>query len=156
MTLIQAYNSPRIAAIDDIYAVAVSAWNWTFVNKNGREYFCSNINNRCVFLHQFIAELADLQKPVCNKPIDVDHIDNNGLNCQISNLRYLPHSENVRRSKWTGNPNQNIYRDKRRSSGYLVRIRLNGHKKHIGTFKNIEEARAARDYFVGVNGLIVT
>jgi hypothetical protein len=75
---------------------------------------------------------------------DIDHIDRNGMNNRISNLRLATRGQNnvnscLRKDNTTGvkgvHPNR---------KGYMARVYLSGKLLHLGTFPTIEEAAEAR------------
>lgn len=77
----------------------------------------------------------------------VDHINGDPLDCTVENMRNVPQSENTK----------NIRRVDRNTSGHMgvgwhkrigawqVRIGVDGKPLHIGYFKTLDEAVAARD-----------
>ena len=75
----------------------------------------------------------------------IDHIDNNKLNNNLSNLQYITNRENSTKDKKSKTGHHNIYLN---SGSYLVRLRINNVKKSIGTFKNIEDAINHRNNFI--------
>ena len=72
----------------------------------------------------------------------VDHIDNNRLNNQKSNLRVCTQAENSR-NRTTTDINKSgykgVYWHKQKHKWY-AHITLNGKQRHLGTFANIEDA----------------
>jgi hypothetical protein len=80
----------------------------------------------------------------CRKFV-IDHIDNNKLNNDLDNLQYISNRENSYKDKKSKSGHFNIYLN---SGSYLVRMRVNGFKKSIGTFKTIEEAIICRDNYL--------
>lgn len=76
----------------------------------------------------------------------IDHIDGNGLNNRIENLRDVTNRENCLKQKlhctntsgYTG-----VSWDKR-TNRWIAEIRVRDKKIRIGSFKNIEDAAAAR------------
>ena len=77
---------------------------------NGRGYkqICLYINgkNKFMYLHRLLA-LTFIPNPD-NKP-QVDHIDRNNLNNEISNLRWVSHLENQQNKKRGKTGEKNIY-----------------------------------------------
>ena len=106
-------NKGKYRAIvdDDIFDI-VNEYSWSY-HSNG---YVSNTKTR-MLLHRFIWELKVGNIPD-NK--EIEHIDQNKLNCQISNLRLATHAENMR----------NIGKRKNNKSGY------NGISKEIQKDKN--------------------
>jgi hypothetical protein len=80
-----------------------------------------------------------------NKTI-VDHIDNNRLNNNISNLRWATNQENARNSKIsTKNTSgaKGVFYDKS-SQKWRAQIKVDGKHKGLGSFETKEEALEAR------------
>jgi len=74
----------------------------------------------------------------------IDHIDGNGLNNRIENLRDVPQAENNKNAKkrkdnTSGHAGVYRFRDK-----WQVRIKVSGRLIHLGLFTNLDEAVAAR------------
>ena len=72
----------------------------------------------------------------------VDHINNNKLDNNVSNLRYCTQQENCMNRKIGSNNTSNykgISNDKK-ANRWLARININGKSKHLGRFDNIEDA----------------
>ena len=78
----------------------------------------------------------------------VDHIDGNIENNHISNLRVVTQTINSRNrrkpNKQTKTNENGITKSK---SSFIVRVRLNGVRHYIGSFKTLEEAIIARDQY---------
>lgn len=82
----------------------------------------------------------------CAPELQIDHIDGNGLNNRISNLRHVTHLENRRNSRRQSNNksgSSGVDWDKRRCK-WRARIKVCGFTRHIGYFVELEEAIAAR------------
>jgi len=72
----------------------------------------------------------------------VDHENQNGLDCRRHNLRFITHAGNQRnKSTWNRCGIKGIY--KTPSGKYGARITINYKVFHIGTFTTPEEAGAA-------------
>ncbi len=78
----------------------------------------------------------------------VDHIDGNTNNNHISNLRVVTQTINCRNrrkpNKQTKTNENGITKSK---NSFIVRVRLNGVRHYIGSFKTLEEAVNARDQY---------
>jgi hypothetical protein len=75
----------------------------------------------------------------------LDHIDGDGANNRIANLRQATNSENnrnrkVRYDSASGCKGVNFHKGNRK---WRAHIRLNGRQKHLGYFSSAEEAYAA-------------
>jgi hypothetical protein len=72
----------------------------------------------------------------------IDHIDNNKLNNNIANLRWVTLQENQMNRKLNSNNSSN-YKGvsfHKRSNKWEAKIQINGKKKHLGYFDSIEDA----------------
>lgn len=101
--------------------------------------------NTCYASNSSFGRLHNLIVPV-TKPMEVDHIDRNGLNNQKSNLRVCTHQQNnwnqgkkrPGTSKYKG-----VYWFHKRKK-WIARMRINGKTKHLGCF--VLESDAAKTY----------
>jgi len=94
-------------------------------------------------IHQLVANTF-IDNP--NNKSCVDHIDNDKLNNNINNLRWVTTSENgmncpVRKSNASGI--KGIYYNKS-NKNWCAQIQINGIRKHIGSFNTMTEAKIAR------------
>jgi len=105
------------------------------INKNNRRY--------TKHLHRLIAE-AFIPNPE-NKPF-IDHIDNNKLNNNINNLRWVTNQENQQNQKLSTNNTSGIkgvYLNKK-TNKWIAYVTIDGKKMYLGCFENIDDAKAAR------------
>lgn len=89
----------RVALIDDADFERVSQHKWSAGNYPGRHsngkrcgekwYAKARIGKIWVYLHRFIMDAP--------KGMVVDHLDNDGLNCQRANMQLVTSGENTRR-----------------------------------------------------------
>ena len=81
-----------------------------------------------------------------NPPIDkvINHKNHNGLHNYRSNLEVCSQSYNRIKAKWPGE-NRGILLRGKKYKMYMVRIG----KAYLGRFKTLEEARLARDTYLG-------
>lgn len=77
------------AFVDDDIFDEVNKIDWSYHKKG---YAIKSDKKNTTLLHRFIWELKNGKIP---KGYEVDHIDRNGLNNQISNLRLVTHAENM-------------------------------------------------------------
>lgn len=103
----------------------------------------NNYKTKSILMHRLIAEV--LFGVILKKEDRIDHIDGNGLNNCISNLRIVNTSANVRNSNHKGGKNK--YRGAHLQYGkyYAAHITINGKSKHLGSFKTPEQAAHAYD-----------
>ena len=76
----------------------------------------------------------------------VDHVNNDRLNNNVNNLRWVTFQENSMNAKLSSRNTSNykgISYDKR-ANRWRARIHINGKEKHLGRFDNIEDAVNAR------------
>jgi hypothetical protein len=76
----------------------------------------------------------------------VDHIDRNKLNNALSNLRWVNGTENNLNNGGQDRDLHNIYW-KKSHKVYRVHLQRYGTTIKLGQYKNIEDARAVRDYW---------
>lgn len=87
------------------------------------------------FLHRLILEVDD-------RKLMVDHINGDSLDNRRSNLRICSNAQNQWNTDKKVNSNQEVKGvRKTRYNTYEARIRVNGKRLHLGTFKTLEEAR---------------
>lgn len=95
---------------------------------------------KTISLHRFLLGVTD-------RTIFVDHINRNGLDNRRENLRLATRAENNRNSrKRTINPCK--YKGvtwRHYNQKFVASITVAGKKKHLGSFKNQEEAAKAYD-----------
>jgi hypothetical protein len=80
-----------------------------------------------------------------NRTFVIDHIDNDKLNNKINNLQLITNRENSTKDKKQLSGNYCIYITK--NNNYMVRLRINGLKKSLGTYKNLDDAKKVRNNF---------
>jgi len=100
------------------------------------------INQHQIYLHQLIFQLSD---KVIQDGYEIDHKDNDPLNCLDENLRICTHAENCRNLKLSNN---NTSGQKGVTWSYYVakwhaQIGVNYEHIHLGYFDTIEEASRA-------------
>ena len=84
---------------------------------------------------------------------EIDHIDNNRQNNNISNLRWVTRSENQRNKPASGAvPFKGVHKHGNR---FQAAIMINGKRKHIGTYGTPEEANEARINFKKDNNIMI-
>lgn len=81
-------------------------------------------------------------------PDIIDHVDGNGLNNKIQNLRNVTTSENAmnqRLSVANTTGVTGVYRTKSKKNPYKAQIKIKGKSVSLGFFKTIEDASKARN-----------
>jgi hypothetical protein len=94
-------------------------------------------------IHKLIAEyfIVNPYKKNC-----IDHIDNNRLNNNVNNLRWVSSQENSMNRKLSSNNTSN-YKGvtfHKRINKWMAHIKINGKQQYLGCFKKIEDAVNAR------------
>lgn len=103
-------------------------------------YACARINGKMVTMHRLIMDFPE-------KPINVDHIDRNGLNNCRSNLRLVTNSLNQANKRKQKN-SSSVFKGVSRVTGYdtwYAEGRYEGKRFYLGSFKVEEEAALAYD-----------
>lgn len=113
---------------EDLDYVNLRTWHRT---KAGRGYAASRINNKTTYFHRLVLD--------ANKGKDVDHINHNTLDNRKKNLREITHTENMWNREIHSVYGCGIYKDK----GKYYNVQLN--KKSLGSFKDLESAKKARE-----------
>jgi hypothetical protein len=101
---------------------------------------------RLIYMHRFIME-HKLGRPLL-KTEEIDHIDHDGLNNTISNLRITTHQQNSFNRRKNNIPTSSKYQritwDKQ-SSKWSARIIVNGKRIYLGRFLSEYDAAKAVD-----------
>lgn len=112
-------------------------------NEGGKSYYRTTITKTRVehLVHRIIFKMV-----YGYEPVSVDHINGNGLDNRLCNLRGCSHSENHKNVKRLVNNTSGVTgvsrsRDKLR---WRVRIRVGKKDVNLGEFKNFEDAVMVR------------
>lgn len=133
----------KVALVSPEDAERVLAHKWCY---HGNGYACRTTRRTLpngrrqrkeILLHRFLIDAPE--------GMDVDHKDGDGLNCQRDNLRIATRSQNAansgcRKGKYKGVS----YRADRGT--WRAEITINCVKRHLGTFRNEEDAAKRYDY----------
>lgn len=114
-----------------------------FMKETGRYYRIINTNGRMVRSHRlawfmFYGEWPKLQ---------IDHINGDGLDNRISNLRDVTHAENGRNIKLKKNNTTGVCGVSFQANRYQAEIWYERKKYYLGRFKTLEEAAEVRKSF---------
>ncbi len=131
----------QVALVDDEDFEWLSQWKWSARKSHNTFYAQRNVNKdgkrTSLQMHRAILGAVRL-----------DHKDGNGLNNCRSNLRPATSSQNGQntgRYRTNTSGHKGVTWDKRRQK-WLVQHQVDGHKKHVGYFDDVEEAgRAYRE-----------
>lgn len=114
---------------------------------SGYGYLKINLNNKdkriSKYIHKLVAETF-IDNPEMKQY--VDHINNDKLNNDIKNLRWVTKKENAQNSKLSSKNTSGIkgvFFNKERQN-WKAAIKIDGINIHLGYFKSIEDAKNAR------------
>ncbi len=134
------------AIVDDDWAETLGCFSWcATVVGGGAVYAVSHVqgtgrkNNKQRLMHRFLLAAAPSQ--------EVDHVNGNGLDNRIQNLRLCTRSENLRnRRKNTNNTSgfKGVYFHKA-AGKWLARLSTRVDGEHLGLHKTAEDAAHAYD-----------
>jgi len=111
-------------------------------NKNGKSYITIKVSGKHYLAHR-VAWLLHYKIP---PELFIDHIDGNGLNNKIGNLREVSRTENQRNQKLSSRSKSGVMgvsKDKK-SGKWLVRIGSRDNLKRLGYYSDFFEAVCAR------------
>jgi hypothetical protein len=130
--------------VDDEFSHLVS-WKWCAGKRAKNFYAVRNFRRDDGKWTRMYLHHAIVGRPL--NGLEVDHIDGNGLNNQLGNLRIVTHRQNAcnqpdrREGKTTSSfPGVSW---KKSNKKWQVRIEINGKLKHLGLFLREEEASKA-------------
>lgn len=134
----------KVARVSDHRYEHLMQWKW-FAQFNGRKWYAARnkggrINRKYVYMHREIMGVTDPN-------IQVDHCDDDGLNCQDYNLRVCTKSENMMnrgKTKLNTTGFKGVSWDRFRSK-YKAQIDVDGKHEFLGRFDTPEEAARAYD-----------
>lgn len=142
----RAYKYPGLVAlVDDDLAEAVNQEKW-FPDKTPRSFYAKHSKGLRIRLHNYIWFLVYNELPGHEEFID--HINGNGLDNRIENLRRVSRQQNNWNCRGQDKATSSIYKgvgyhkDRRKYQAY---ISLNRKKIYLGLFVTEEEAAIAYD-----------
>jgi hypothetical protein len=121
----------EVCLVDDGDFDKMSGFKW-FCDSSG--YAHNNTKGKHIRMHRFLMDSP--------QSMVVDHIDGNTLNNQRKNLRVCTHLQNIKNHK-KNSKNTSGYNGVNLMHGKYWRAYISG--KHIGLFKNKEDAAKAYD-----------
>lgn len=131
----------KFAQVDDEDFKELSKYKW-YARKSRNTYYAErnmNINGKwkTIRMHRVILST--------NPDLQIDHIDENGLNNRRSNLRIATHQENLRNQNNAHRNNKLGIRGVcRNHKKFCAHIQVNGRKIYLGRFFCLEKAMRAR------------
>ena len=126
----------------------ISKYNWRIFKKSsGNKYYV--FAGYGIWMHRLIMN--------CPQGLIVDHINGNGLDNRRENLRTLTTQQNCQNKKkksGTSSIYKGLTKVKQKTSDkYIVAIKYNHKRVHIGSFSNETEGAKAYDMYVVHNNL---
>ncbi len=114
-------------------------------SSNGCGYLAVTLSSKTRTIHTLVAEAFHGTRP---SGLVTDHIDNNKLNNESKNLRYITNRENTIRGKLSSlkSVNSSNYVGvswSKNQSKWVGKIRIDGVRTHLGTFDDEVEASKA-------------
>lgn len=114
-------------------------------SSRGKLYYRVRVDGHLIMGHWIVWAMTHGEWPIDQ----IDHIDGDGLNNRLCNLRIAPQSENnknaaIRKDNPTGVCG--VVRDKNfhMNGVFIAHIKADGKFKYLGRFKTLEEAAAVR------------
>lgn len=132
----------KYALIDKSSVDRISKHRWA-AHKIGNTWYAArkdrNANGKMVFMHREVME--------CPNGMVVDHVNRDGLDNRLSNLRVCSHSQNIQNKKIQKNNSSGWIgvNWSRVSQKWQAGVALNGKNTHVGLFLCPIEAAIARD-----------
>ena len=127
------------SVVDKIDSNLLSKYRWAVSVRNGKNYAKSCVDGKRVYMHRFLLGLE------FGNRLQVDHIDNDGLNNTRENLRTCTRSQNyMNRIKSVGKTSKykGVYFWKLRDK-WGCKIKKDGETFHIGYFLSERDAAIA-------------
>jgi hypothetical protein len=126
----------QVAQVDDSDYPFLATFKWRAFKLKDTHYAVRTIvsrgNHCCVMMHRVIIGLSN------SNPLEVDHIDRDGLNNQRANLRAVTHAQN----QWNRRRTKGYYWDSR-DKRYQAQIVFNGNRIRLGRYSIKEDAQQA-------------
>jgi hypothetical protein len=131
-------NGAKLRVYEDgtIERLKGTTWNTVKGSIDNKGYIIIFINYKLFKKHRVIA-LAYLGLDITNSQLQIDHIDRNPSNNNVSNLRIVSNQQNAFNQKAKGCHFNKVVKK------WHSKIKLNGTTIGLGYFENEEEARNA-------------
>ena len=149
MTIKIKVGKRALAIVDDEFEM-LAQYKWNLIatgrNKYAKMMFSRNKKVYCISMHSFVVDI--LTFGASQKRI-IDHINGNGLDNRVENLRLCTCSQNFQNSRKRQNCSsiyKGVYYDKGSQKWRaMICPPYNNSSKHIGLFNNEDEAGRAYD-----------
>jgi len=112
----------------------------------GTDYYVTSVKNRRVLTHRIIWCMVNGYFPEAG--FEIDHINGDGLDNRLENLREVEVNINARNSKRRSNNTSGktgVRLDKRRNKWCAYITDMQGQFKHLGSFNELDDAISARE-----------
>lgn len=132
----------KFCVVDDKFYQELIKYKWHTDNKNRKTDYANNRYTINMRMHRYIMKLAGYN--IENKY--VDHINGNGLDNRLENLRLTDkrgNNSNVSKRKNNTTGYKGVVKDNRHDNIFYSRISVDGRCKHLGTFHNKQDAAKA-------------
>ena len=130
----------KVKTSNRVKARSVAGYERT--NQDGKKYWLIRVDGKLHYAHRLAWLVTHGEFP----PEQIDHIDGNGLNNRLENLRAVSHAENGRNLRKKSNNTSGVsgvsWHKSRQK--WAAQIQVNRKHIHLGLFANKDEAIAAR------------
>ena len=126
----------KVALVDDTDAARVDGQNWHAVVKSGIWYAAARINYKIVYMHRWLMRAPN--------DMEVDHIDDDGLNNTRRNLRICTSVQNKARRKRI-NTSSGFRGVQAHQGHWRTVITVQGKRIYVGFFTDKMDAARAYD-----------
>ena len=139
--------SGDVVNVDAEYYEALKNYPWRIYETRGKRYVSRRTKDgRTLYMHRVIMSMA-MGADLVSKDV-VDHIDGNGLNNQISNMRVCTQRQNacnMGHHKDSGSKYIGVYYCPQCIKPYRASITFRHKRMHLGGFGSAEDAAKVRD-----------
>lgn len=141
-------KSGAIVLLDDADWFILSVIHWYDAGRYPQRQWRESGVRKSQYMHRLIFDLHN----VTVGDGYIDHVDGNGFNNQMVNLRACSHSNNLANSKLANDSTTGFKGVTASRQKFVARIRVLGEEKYLGIFERPEEAAkaydiAAKNYF---------
>lgn len=133
------YKGLYYCLVDDCNFDELNKYNWYVNIHKHTNYASAKIKNKTILMHRMIMN--------CNDTHVIDHIDNNGLNNTLVNLRICTQSDNLKKCISTGKSKYKgvSFLTTKNKSYIRADIKICSKQKFLGYFKTEIDAAKAYD-----------
>lgn len=140
----------QVAIVCDCHAHLVENHKWSAVWNPRKKQFLAVRSPKTIERLLGAPKTLQMHVVINNTPkgMQTDHIDNNSLNNQCSNLRTATPSQNqYNRKKLQANTSgfKGVFKTGNRTKPWRARLNIEGKKIHVGVYATAEEAAHAYD-----------